>query len=392
MVSTEMTVVPGKEDPLRPGLLYIVNSLNPGGTERLVMEMGLAFDREYRVSILCLDEPGRWARDLRRRGVPVYCAWRQPGLDLRMPVKIARIVRKSRAAIIHAHQCTPWFYAALSRLFHGRPKLLLEEHGRFYPEEDKRARRLINRAVIVPLSHRFVAVSQDVCRRLERYEGVDAARTQVIYNGVDVGSRVSAEERAALRRELGFDENDFVVGTVGRFDPIKNLPMLVHSLAESRRQAGRVRGLLVGDGPQFEAVRALVAQLGLEDSVRLTGFRNDARRLVQCMDVFVLSSLSEGTSMALLEAMAMGVPAAVTAVGGNPEIVLEGRTGWVVPSGSVEALTAAVLEALRNEGLRTRFARAGQQRCEENFTFAGMIECYRELYRSMLRSAARGIA
>ena len=372
-MSIELAVVSSERSPAPPGLLYVVNSLNPGGTERLVMEMGLAFRREFRVAIVCLDEPGLWAPELRRQGVPVHCLWRQPGLDLSMPVKIARIAREIDAAIIHAHQCTPWFYGALSRMFHVAPKVLLEEHGRFYPEEDKPSRRRVNRAVIVPLSHRFVAVSEDVRWRLDRYEGLDAARVDVIYNGVDVGPRLSAAQRIALRQSLGLSERDIVVGTVGRFDPIKNLPMFIESLAAAREQNGRIRGLLVGDGPEFAAVQELIQTHGLADAVHLTGFRSDARQLVQCLDLFVLSSFSEGTSMALLEAMASGVPAVVTAVGGNPEIVVAGETGWVVPSGAVAALTSAVLDAAADESLRQEFGRAGRQRFEDNFTFGRMI-------------------
>ncbi|MGC8520006.1 MAG: glycosyltransferase [Steroidobacteraceae bacterium] len=388
-MNTELAVVSSESSLARPGLLYIVNSLNPGGTERLVMEMGLAFSDEFRVAIVCLDEPGRWATDLRRRGIPVHCLWRQPGLDLSMPVKIARIARESDAALIHAHQCTPWFYGALSRMFYSAPRLLLEEHGRFYPEEEKPARRRVNRAVIVPLSHRFVAVSEDVRWRLDRYEGLDAARVDVIYNGVDVGAPLSALQRGALRQSLGFADSDIVVGTVGRFDPIKNLPMLIEGLASAREQNSRIRGLLVGDGPQFGAVQQLLEAHGLKEAVCLTGFRSDARQLVQCMDLFVLSSFSEGTSMALLEAMASGVAAVVTAVGGNPEIVVAGETGWVVPSGAVSALTSAVLDAAADESLRRDLGRAGRQRFEDHFTFARMLESYRALYRSMMPAAVR---
>ena len=373
----------------RPGLLYIVNSLNPGGTERLVIEMGAVFSGEYRVCVLCLDEPGIWAAELRQRGVPVYCLWRQPGLDLSMPAKIARIARVLRVSILHAHQCTPWFYGALSRLWHRSPRLLLEEHGRFYPETDRLLRRLVNRALIIPLSHRFVAVSADVRTRLERYEGLSAARTEIIYNGVEVTAALSGEERQRLRRDLGLEPDAFVVGTVGRFDPIKNLPMLVAALARARARASHIRGLLIGDGPEFGAIQALIARSGLGDAVRLTGFRADARRLVQCFDLFVLASFSEGTSMALLEAIAAGVPAAVTAVGGNPEVVLAGQTGWVVPSEDTAALAEVMGVAARDPGLCARYAGAGRQRFEAEFTFSRMIDRYRALYRSLGAGSAR---
>ena len=348
-----------------------MNTLNTGGTERLVVDMSRAFAREFDVMVVCLDEPGAWGQALRAEGFNVHCVWRQPGVDLSMPRKLAALFRAAGTRLVHAHQCTPWFYSALSRLRHGAPRLLFQEHGRFYPEIRNRKRILVNRALINRLTHDCVAVSEDVRMRLQRYEGLDAARVRVIYNGAPPPELLSAERRAALRERLGFAPGDFVIGTVGRFDPIKNLPMLV-------------RGLLVGDGPEFPRIRAMLRELGIESRVCLTGYRDDARLLAQCMDLFVLSSFSEGTSMALLEAMAAGVPVAVTAVGGNPEIVTGGVTGWVVPSDDVAALTAAMLQALGDDAARQRYADDARRRFEQRFLLPRMIDHYRDLYREML--------
>ncbi|MGH8305755.1 MAG: glycosyltransferase, partial [Steroidobacteraceae bacterium] len=367
-----------------PVLAYVVNSLNPGGAEKLVVEMSLAFAAQFRVHVFCLDEPGLWAGELRERGIPVHCLWRQPGLDLLLACRLARALRACGARIVHAHQCTAWFYSALSRLRNRTPRLLLEEHGRFFPEKDSLRRRVVNRLLIRRLTHSFVAVSEDIRRRLQRYEGLDERRIEVIYNGVAAAPPLSHAAREALRAEFGFRPDHFVVGTVGRLDPIKNLPMLVRSLAAASEQLPAIHGLLVGDGEQLAPTRALIASVGLADRVRLTGFRSDARRLIQSMDLFVLASFSEGTSMALLEALAAGVPVAVTAVGGNPEIVVEGETGWVVPSGAAGALSAAMLEAAGAPQLRRQRAEAGRRRFEERFAFATMISSYLRLYRSML--------
>jgi glycosyltransferase involved in cell wall biosynthesis len=365
-------------------ITYVVNALNPGGTERLVVDMSRAFAREFDLAVICLDEPGTWGQALRAEGIPVHCVWRQPGMDLTMPRKLARLFEAAGTRLIHAHQCTPWFYAALARLRHGAPKLLLEEHGRFYPEVRNRKRAFVNRALIRPLTHRFVAVSEDVRQRLDVYEGVDAARIDVIYNGVTPPAALDAAARTELRDRLGIAPGDFVVGTVGRFDSIKNLPMLVRSLANAMRGDARVRGLLVGDGPEMARIRALVDELGITGRVTFTGYRDDARNLAQCMDLFVLSSFSEGTSMALLEAMSAAVPVAVTAVGGNPEIVTAGESGWVVPSDDVAALTGAIGEAVSNDSLRQQRAEAGRHRFHDRFLFSRMLDHYRDLYRVML--------
>lgn len=368
----------------RPGLAYVVNSLHPGGTEKLVVEMSLAFAAEFDLSVFCLDEPGLWAGRLRERGIPVHGLWRQPGLDMAMPVRLARHFRRHHTRIVHAHQCTPWFYAALARLLYPAPRLLLEEHGRFFPEVENWKRAWFNRWIIKPLTHRVVAVSEDVRERLRRYEGLQQQAISVIYNGVAPEPPLDAATRTALRREWGFTPEDFVIGTVGRFDPIKNLPLLVNSLARAAAEAPNIRGLLVGDGPEFPATRDLIDRLRLANRVRLTGFREDARALVQCMDLFVLSSFSEGTSMALLEAMAAGVPVAVTSVGGNPEIVLDGGTGWVVPSGAVEAMIGAILDAATDTAKRSAMGAAGRERFEQRFAFDRMIGRYRQCYRELI--------
>lgn len=370
--------------PELPAIAYVVNTLNTGGTERLVVDMSRAFAREFDVMVVCLDEPGAWGQALRAEGFKVHCVWRQPGVDLSMPRKLAALFRAAGTRLVHAHQCTPWFYSALSRLRHRAPKLLFQEHGRFYPEVENRRRRLVNRALINRLTHDCVAVSEDVRMRLERYEGLDAARIRVIYNGAPPPELLGATRRAELRQSLGFAPGDFVIGTVGRFDPIKNLPMLVGSLAQVMQRHANVRGLLVGDGPEFARIRAMSGELGIESRLRLTGYRDDARLLAQCMDLFVLSSFSEGTSMALLEAMAAGVPVAVTAVGGNPEIVSGGETGWVVPSDDVTALTAAMLQAFADQPARQRYAEAAQRRFQQRFLLPRMIDHYRDLYREML--------
>ncbi len=371
----------------RPSIAYVALTLNPGGTERLAVDMARAFRHEFDVTMVCLDEPGAWAGSLRALGIPVHCVWRQPGLDLNVVGRLSSLFRRLQPDIVHAHQCTPWFYAALSRLAWRPPRLLLEEHGRFWPEPDKPLRRLVNRALIAPLTHRAIAVSKDIRHRLARYEGLRADRVDVIYNGVTPAPALGADERRALRASLGLPDDAFVVGTVGRLDPIKNLPMLVEALRQSLPRVPTLHGLVVGDGPERERLRAAIGAAGLQARMVTTGHRDDARRLTQCMDLFVLASLSEGTSMALLEALAGGVPVAVTDVGGNPEVVEAGISGWVVPTQDAPALALAIVEAATVPALARQRAEAARQRFSSRFSFDAMLDAYRRLYAGMLGGA-----
>jgi glycosyltransferase involved in cell wall biosynthesis len=371
----------------KPVLAYVVNTLNPGGTERLVVEMGLAFSDEYDLHVFCLDEPGAWASRLRERGIPVTGLWRQKGIDLSVPIRLAAHMRRINASIIHAHQCSAWFYSALSRLYLRQPKLILEEHGRFWPEPDGALRKRVNQLLINPLTERFVAVSNDIASRLQRYEGIPSRRIQVIYNGVAPPQFPEPDATTRMRASFGIRPTEFVIGTVGRLDPIKNLPMLVNALSAVCTTHPQVKGLIVGDGPQREDIRRLIADAGMSERICMTGHRDDARALLGCMNLFVLASFSEGTSVALLEAMAAGLPAAVTAVGGNPEIVVDGVSGWVVPSGDTAALQGVFERAVSDPATGVRLGTAGRLRFEAQFTLSAMLDAYRAVYRDMLSSS-----
>jgi len=292
----------------RPNIAYLVHSLDPGGTERLALDMALWFSERYRMQIFCLDTPGQWAKDAVAQGVAVTCLSRRPGIDLKVSVSLANRMKHSRIHLIHAHQYTPWFYAGLARMLHPETKIVFQEHGRHYPEIKKQKRILFNRLVLSPLTHGMTAVSRDIRRRLEYYEGIKKDKIKVIYNGTRPVPSISADKRSAVRATLGFVPDDVVVAAVGRLDPVKNLPLFLDGIARATRKAPRIKGLIVGDGPEADNLHAAVKALGLSDRIVFTGFRQDAVSLIQAADLFALVSFSEGTSMALLEAMSAGFP------------------------------------------------------------------------------------
>ena len=372
----------------RARLAYIAHTLNPGGTERLAVDMALTFSAQYEVQVICLDEPGLWASELRQRGIAVHCLWRQPGLDLSVVWRLARMLRKCDVDLVHAHQCTPWFYAALSRLIHRRPRLLLEEHGRFHPEVLKTKRIRVNQLLIRRLTHAFIAVSADIRERLVKYEGLVHDRIRVIYNGTRPLPALPAAERTALRGELGYGSDAFVIGTVGRLDPIKNVPLLLRAFKALRGAHPEARLLIVGDGPERARIEALITDQRLGDAVTLTGFRSDARRLLATFDVFTMASFSEGTSMALLEAMSAGLPVTVSAVGGNPEIIQDGNTGLLFPSDDAGALLANLERLVTDASLRQQLGHAAQTAFHERFSFDAMIAQYTGIYGELLGEAA----
>ncbi|MCF8114270.1 MAG: glycosyltransferase [Desulfotignum sp.] len=368
---------------MKKRVAYVVHSLNLGGTERLAADMALALQKEYDIRIICLDEPGIWADPIRAAGIPVLSFYRQPGLDLRLPVMLARYAARNLIHFFHAHQCTPWFYTGLSRLLYPRPKLLFEEHGRLYPEVLNKKRRAFNRMVLQRLTHTVTAVSHDVKNRLFLYEGLDPDKTYVVYNGTRPLPAMAPDERRALRARFGFTQKDVVAGFIGRLDPIKNLCVVLDGFQTALAGCPDLKLLIIGDGPLFTEIKEKIIHMSLSDHVVLAGYQKDAAALAPVLDVFVLASLSEGTSMALLEAMSAGVPAIVSNAGGNPEIVVNNQTGWVVPTGDGSALSRALTEAALDKRKSQAMGNQANKRFLENFTFDQMIHTYKTLYQQL---------
>jgi glycosyltransferase involved in cell wall biosynthesis len=203
----------------------------------------------------------------------------------------------------------------------------------------------------------------------------------LVYNGIDVDEMSAArQERQDARRELGLGPDDRAVISVGRLSREKDYATLLRALAALPGP----RLFLVGHGPARGELEALAAELGLGQRVAFLGERNDVPRLLAACDLFALSSLTEGISMALLEAMAGGLPVAATAVGGTPELVIPGETGLLAPPGDPAALAQAMGALLGDVERAKALGAAGATRVAERFSLEAMAKAYAELYRLSL--------
>lgn len=365
----------------RIGVLHVVHTLNVGGAEKLVYDLARRTDpSRFAVSVACLDEAGTLAPALAARGVPVDVLARRPGLDASLALRLARLARRRGARVLHAHQYTPFFYAVSAARLAGA-RCLFTEHGRHHPDVRKPKRVMAN-ALLSRLAYRTVAVSEFTRRALIENDGFPPDRVEVLYNGVEVGAREALPPREVVRASLRLAPDAPVVGTCARLSPEKNLPLLVEAFARLRQALPAARLVIAGDGPARPDVESRAAALGLGDSVRLLGFRNDVPAVVSALDVFALSSLTEGTSVTLLEAMLAGRPAVVTRVGGNPEIAVEGQTAWLVESGDAAGFSDRLEDLLRHPARAAAFGEAARARVLERFTFEGMVHAYEALYAS----------
>jgi glycosyltransferase involved in cell wall biosynthesis len=229
-----------------------------------------------------------------------------------------------------------------------------------------------------------VSVSSRLAERLARDVGFDRRRVRTIRNGVST-ERFGRTVRADARAGLGLFQNTIAVGTVGRLEEVKDHGTLLRAFGLVARQNPRAVLLIAGDGPLRSQLERTVQELGLDARVRFLGHRPDVERVLAALDVFVLSSISEGLSNTILEAMACGVPVVATRVGGADELIVENETGLLAPARQPETLATAIATLVNDEAARLRMGVAAGERARAKFSLAGMLTAYESLYTELCK-------
>jgi glycosyltransferase involved in cell wall biosynthesis len=230
----------------------------------------------------------------------------------------------------------------------------------------------------------MVVVSQDLKRFVCDKVGVPAKRVTVIYNGVAPVQTVTDEEAQTCKAELGISDCYPLLGVVGSLYPVKGHRFLLEAMPDILRRFPNTGLLVIGRGELEVALKEQAEQLAIATNVHFLGMRQDVPRLLSVLDAFVLPSLSEGLSLALLEAMASGKPVVATRVGGNPELIDHGRTGFLIQPEDAKDLAANLVKLLTDPGMMQQFGQQAAERVREHFGLSQMVDQYRDLYARLL--------
>jgi glycosyltransferase involved in cell wall biosynthesis len=227
---------------------------------------------------------------------------------------------------------------------------------------------------------RIITISKSTADAVAEYEYIDRKKIEVIYNGIkDLNER--AQNRKDLMKELELSPKYIYIGTISRLEPIKNQAMMINAFHKVKSEIPDAKLILIGDGAEMQKLKQQVKLLDIERDVIFTGFLDSPQRFINIFEIFLLSSFSEGTSMTLLEAMSLSKPCIVTDVGGNPEIVEDGRTGLLVPSNDVYEFSNAIIRLLNDDNTRLRYGEAGRARYLSKFTVFHMVSAYERCYQ-----------
>jgi glycosyltransferase involved in cell wall biosynthesis len=372
-----------------PRALLLTGSLGPGGTELAVMALARGLARRGRVDprVAVIGTAGRWGQALRAAGIPVdelglAGPLRRPRALARL-LSLARLVRRERIDVLHTFLFDADVYGMLAARL-GRPRAVITTRRAIKSGRPHHLRgyRLTNRLV-----HRIVANSEAVrVFTLER-ERVAPDKVRVIPNGVDA-ARFAGGDRERLRRELGVAADELLVGAVGTIKPVKGQAVLLEAAAPLLAARPDLKLVLAGTptAGYGERLRARVREVGVSERVLLPGSVEQVPDLLAALDLFVLPSLSEGMSNALLEAMAAGRPIVATRVGGNAECLAEGEAGVLVPSDDADALRTALGELLDDPARRAELARRAAARARDEYGLDRMLARTEDLYGELLGS------
>jgi glycosyltransferase involved in cell wall biosynthesis len=372
----------GRQLPVR--VAFVVHVMQVAGAEVLVAETIRRLQGQIEATIFCLDGIGTLGELLMGEGVPVVCLNRRAGRDYKVAGRMAWEIRDRAIEVLHAHQYTPFFYAALAKVFSGRsPRLILTEHGRHYPDLVSPLRRAANRLIFNQLADAVNAVCGFSGRALSRVDGFSGRRVEVIENGIELDRYGPSKDRATLRRQLGLAPCRRYVVNIARFHPVKDHGTLLRAFQDLAQERPDVDLLLAGDGPLRWELEELARSLDLWKRVQFLGVRTDVPDILRAADVFALTSASEAASLTVLEAMASGIPVVVTAVGGNPEMVRNGVEGLLVPRGDFRATAAAIGRLLDEPATAAALGAAGRARVRECYQLEDTVASYWQLYRRL---------
>ena len=353
----------------------VVLTLNPGGQEFLVLELADRLQRRGWRSPIVTISGGALVPEAHRRGIETFDIGKPEGFHPAALVRLARLLRRERLDVVHTHNMAPLIYGVLSARLLGIPAINTR-HGRA---------ALSAHPLLWRLTSRVAAVSEDARRALLRHNRIRADKVRVVLNGTDVEAfGTPSRGRDATRANLGIASSDYVFGVVARLAPEKDHATLLDAFHRVVTSGHRARLLVIGGGPLEGSLAQRSAQLGIADHVHFLGFRRDIPDLLAALDAFVLSSTMEGVSLTLLEAMSAGLPVVATRVGGNPEVVLEGETGLLVPAGDPLALADAMVQLYGDRARAAAFGRSGRDRARRQFDIERMVDAYVGLYKEAL--------
>jgi glycosyltransferase involved in cell wall biosynthesis len=371
--------------PKRIKILHISESSETGGAETVVWDIVTHLDQTGFDSIVVLLKTGWLKEKLEESGISPILLESYRSYDIGFLMRLCSTIRRYGVDLIHSHLPDANAYSCLAGFWTGVP-VLATYHGMLAGVGGERFSDRAKLFLVRNLAKNSVAVSDVLRRELIEKAHFPPDRVQRIYNGVEWERFDRRFDAAAKKSQLRIGPDDKVVGMVANLKPTKGYEYFVRCCQILAKEFEKIKFLIIGEGSEeFEnKITQEVRKRGLENQVLFLGFRDDIAELLQILDVFVLSSLSEGMSLSVVEAMGVGLPVVATKSGGPEELIEDGKTGFLVPLRDEKSLAEKVSLLLKEKELANSIGMSGKSSVREKFNIRAMIENYKNAYRFCL--------
>lgn len=370
--------------PIR--VLHVIETGGPGGAEAMLADLVARLDPRRFESRVGLLRGGGWLEDrLSSLGIRPTVLRSGGRLDVSLVRHLRRLLRDERIDLLHSHLMDMNFYSCVAGLV-ARVPVVATEHGDVHHPAKRGNIHWIKPKTIARLASSWVAVSAFTRDRIVADFGIPAWRVRVIYNGIRMPEPTDAKSVRRALAPLGVPEQAFLVGSVGSLYPVKGHSCLVEALARIVADVPGAHLCIAGRGDEEGPLKQKAAELEILDRVHLLGLRDDVPRLLAAFDVFVLPSLSEGLPLSLLEAMAAGRPVIASRVGGIPEVLEDGVTGFLAEPRDVAALARCLVRVAAMGSAGVEMGLRARRVIESRFTIGAMVSAYQAVYEAVIKT------
>jgi L-malate glycosyltransferase len=373
----QSTELPGQSGPIK--VLHVVYALQPGGMEYGVVKLVNGLDPSQVRSGIVSTKPAGVLKHMLAPHVSLFELQRRDGNDPRLIWELYTLFRREQPDVVHTHAWGTLVEGLVAAKLARVPVLIHGEHGTLQLRSHQ---RFVQRRAWAAVD-RLLSVSSRLAERMAREADFPLARIHTIRNGVDL-PRFGAISRAAAREQLRLPANAQLAVTVGRLVPVKDHLTLIEAVALLRRQGADAAVAIAGDGPLKAMLLERAGALGIADATHLLGHRPDVEVVLAAADIFALTSVSEGLSNTILEAMASGLPVVATRVGGADELVEDGVSGILATAGSSAEIADAMARLFEDSQRRVAMGLAARARVEAEFSLPGMVQRYGSTYLELV--------
>ncbi|MDB4582900.1 glycosyltransferase [Draconibacterium sp.] len=365
-------------------ILHLIDTTGPGGAEAVFIQLADKMrDRGFK-SIVVIHGPGWVQEELISRGIDPYVIPAKGSFALGFLYQLIRLVKIHQVSVIQSHLLGSNVYAAIAGLLTGVP-VVATYHGMVDVNPNERFKTLKKKVMQWGIQH-YVAVSQSLLENIREQKLLDINKASVIYNGVEL-SRFEVSPSGNIRESLGLPENATLVGCLGNIRPAKAYNVLIEAAALLIPRYPQLHFIIAGDkkASLMETLDAQIDRLGIRDRFHFMGFMQNSAEFLLQMDLFALSSSSEGFSIATIEAMAARLPVVVTRCGGPEEIVTPDENGLMVEPNSPEEFAKGLSQYIESPDLRVKMATAGKAHAAAVFSLGHMLDQYETEYGRLIR-------